>query len=54
MGRIIIAQWGDLEIALDPYSNNKFQSGLVGIRCFMSCDIGFRYPAAWSVATSVT
>jgi hypothetical protein len=51
-GDIIIAQWGDLEIALDPFT--KFQSGLVGIRCFLTCDFGIRYPAVWTVSTSIS
>lgn len=49
---MIIATWADLEIAIDPYSN--FQAGIIGVRAFISCDIGCRYPPAFSIASSVT
>jgi HK97 family phage major capsid protein/HK97 family phage prohead protease len=50
--QVIIAEWGTLEIEVNPFAN--FQSGIVGVRAIYSIDIGVRYPAAFSLATSVT
>ena len=50
-GDVIVATWADLEITINPYAN--FQAGIVGVSAFLSCDVGFRYPAAWSIATGV-
>jgi HK97 family phage major capsid protein len=49
---MIMATWADLEISIDPYSN--FAAGIIGVRAFMTCDIGCRYPGAFSIAPSVT
>jgi hypothetical protein len=51
-GDVVIATWDDLEISVNPFSN--FQAGIIGVAAFLSVDVGFRFPAAWSVATSVT
>jgi hypothetical protein len=48
----VIGEWGDLEIAVDPYT--RFASGIVGIRAMWSFDVGFGHPAAICTATSVT
>lgn len=50
--QIILAMWGDLEIARSEYAN--FPAGITGIRGFVSYDVGVRQPGAFSVATSIT
>lgn len=50
--QIVIAEWGVLEIAMNPYAN--FPAGIVGIRAFQTCDIGVRQAGAFSLATSIT
>lgn len=49
--QVIIAEWGELEVMVNPYTN--FQAGIYGVRCFYTIDVGLRYPGAFSVATSV-
>ena len=51
-GDIVVASWGDLEIAVNQFAN--FQSGVIGVRCFLTCDIGIRYPGVWSVSTGIS
>lgn len=48
----ILAEWGVLEIDVNPYAN--FTAGIQGIRAFYTCDVGVRVPGAFSVATSIT
>lgn len=43
--QLIIAEWGVLELEVNPYAN--FQAGIIGVRAFMTCDIGLRYPGAF-------
>lgn len=50
--RVIIAEWGELQVEINPFAN--FQAGIYGVRCMYTIDIGIRYPSAFSVATSVT
>ena len=50
--QVIIADWGMLEIAMNPYAN--FQAAITGIRAIQTCDVGVRYAAAFSRATSIT
>jgi HK97 family phage major capsid protein/HK97 family phage prohead protease len=50
--QIIIGEWGVLELALNPYAN--FKSGIVGVRAWLTCDVGVRQAGAFSVATSIT
>jgi len=50
--QIIIAEWGVLEIDINPYAS--FQAGIIGVRAMYSMDIGVRYPGAFSIATSVS
>jgi HK97 family phage major capsid protein/HK97 family phage prohead protease len=47
---IIIAEWGVLEIDVNPYAN--FQAGIVGVRCMYSVDVGIKRPAAFSTLSS--
>jgi HK97 family phage major capsid protein len=48
----ILAEWGVLELEVNPYAN--FAAGIRGIRAMYSVDVGIRWPAAFSRATSVT
>jgi HK97 family phage major capsid protein len=49
---VLIGEWGNLEIQVNPYAN--FQAGILGVRAMYSMDVGVRYPGGFSVATSVT
>ena len=49
---VVVAEWGVLEIDVNPFAN--FQAGIVGVRAMVSMDCGLRYPAAFSLATSIT
>jgi HK97 family phage major capsid protein len=48
----ILAEWGVLEVEVNPYAN--FQAGIIGVRAIYSMDVGVRRPFAYSLATSVT
>lgn len=48
----VLAEWGMLEIALNPYAN--FTAAITGIRAIQSVDVGVRQAAAFSRATSIT
>lgn len=48
----VIAEWGMLEIALNPYA--AFPTAITGIRAIQSVDIGIRQAAAFSRATSIS
>lgn len=50
--QIIVAEWGVLEIEVNPVAN--FQAGIIGVRALVTLDVGVRYPAAFAVSTSVT
>ncbi|MBP6189001.1 MAG: phage major capsid protein [Azonexus sp.] len=50
--QVILAEWGVLEIDVNPYAN--FTAGITGIRAFYTCDVGVRVPGAFSVAASIT
>lgn len=50
--QVVIAEWGTLEIALNPYA--AFTSGVTGIRAFQTCDVGIRQATAFSLATTIT
>ena len=49
--QLIIAEWGVLELEVNPYAN--FQAGIIGVRSFMTVDIGLRYTGAMTYCTSV-
>lgn len=49
---IVIAEWGTLEIAVNPYAN--FAAGITGIRGWATVDIGVRQAAAFSLATGIS
>lgn len=50
--QVVIGEWGMLEIALNPYAN--FAAAITGIRAIQSVDVGIRYAAAFSRATTIT
>jgi HK97 family phage major capsid protein len=50
--QVVIAEWGMLELAMNPYAN--FAAGITGIRAMQSVDVGIRQAAAFSRATSIT
>jgi HK97 family phage major capsid protein/HK97 family phage prohead protease len=50
--QVVIGEWGVLEVEANPYAN--FAAGIVGVRAFYSCDVGVRYPAAFSLGTGIT
>jgi len=49
---VVIGEWGQLEIAMNPYAN--FQAAITGIRAIQTVDVGVRWGAAFSRATSIT
>lgn len=49
---VVVAEWGVLEISVNPFAN--FQAGIIGVRAMVSMDCGLRYPASFSLATSIT
>lgn len=49
---LVIAEWGVLEVEVNPYAN--FQAGVVGVRAMYSMDVGIRRPFAFSRATAIT
>lgn len=50
--QVVIAEWGVLEVEANPYAN--FAVGIVGVRAFLTADVGVRYPAAFSLGTGIT
>lgn len=49
---VILAEWGVLELMTNPFSD--FTRGLTAIRGWYTCDVGLRYPGAFSYASSIT
>jgi HK97 family phage major capsid protein/HK97 family phage prohead protease len=49
---VIIAEWGALEIEVNPYA--QFQSGIIGVRAMYTCDVGVRYGSAFALGTGIT
>lgn len=50
--QLVVAEWGVLEIEVNPFAN--FAAGIRGIRAMYTVDVGVRYAAAFSRATSIT
>lgn len=50
--QLIIAEWGILEVEVNPYAN--FQAGISGVRAMYTVDVGVRRASAFSLATSIT
>jgi HK97 family phage major capsid protein len=57
---LVIATWGGgIELVVNPYGDqvtgvNNFRQGVVGFRAMLTMDAGAIYPAAFTVASSVT
>lgn len=49
---LVIAEWGVLEVEVNPYAN--FKAGIIGVRGIYTADIGVRRPVAFSRSTSIT
>lgn len=49
--QVVVAEWGVLQIEVNPYAN--FQAGIIGVRAMVSVDVGLRYAAAFSYASSI-
>lgn len=50
--KCVVGEWGVLEIDTNPYAN--FGAGIIGVRAMYSVDVGIRYPAAFTIASSIT
>lgn len=50
--QVIVGEWGVLEVEVNPYAN--FQAGIIGVRAIVSMDVGLRYPASFSLGTSMS
>lgn len=49
---VVLAEWGVLELMVNPFSD--FTRGLTAVRGWYTCDVGVRYPGAFSYASSIT
>ena len=45
---LLIAEWGALEIAINPYDSTYFKSGDVVIRAIQTADVGVRHGASFA------
>lgn len=50
--QVVVGEWGVLQVEVNPYAN--FQAGIIGVRAMVTCDVGLRYAAAFSYASSIT
>lgn len=50
--QVVVAEWGVLQVEVNPYAN--FQAGIIGVRAMVTVDVGLRYAAAFSLASSIT
>jgi HK97 family phage major capsid protein len=46
---LLIAEWGAIEVAINPYDSTLFKSGDVVLRAIQTADIGVRHGASFSV-----
>lgn len=51
---VIVGEWGVLELATTDSHASNFLSGIVGIRAFLTIDVGVRQAGAFSKAVSIT
>lgn len=49
---VLQAEWGILEIDVDPFYN--FAQAITAVRAIQTCDVGVRIPGAFSAAASIT
>lgn len=50
--RLLIGEWGELEITCNPFAN--FQSGVLGMRGIYAVDVAIRDASAFSTTNSIT
>jgi HK97 family phage major capsid protein len=50
--QLVIGEWGTLEVDVNPFAN--FAAGITGVRAFYTVDVGVRYAASFSAASSIT
>lgn len=50
--QVIFAEWGALELAINPFDN--FPAGITGVRAFLTADVGVRIAGAFSAASTIT
>lgn len=50
--KLVVGEWGVLEVDTNPYAG--FGAGIIGVRAMYSVDVGVRYPAAFSITTSIS
>ena len=48
---VLIAEWGVLELMVNPFDATGFANGDVLLRAFQSLDVGLRHPASFSAIT---
>lgn len=51
--KLVIAEWGTLEIDTNPYGTG-WGAGVLAVRAIYSLDIGVRYPVAFTIAASIS
>jgi HK97 family phage major capsid protein len=52
--QLVVADWGVLELATDPFSGNNFTERKITVRAWYMVDTGVRHEESFSVATAVT
>lgn len=50
--QLLIAQWGSLELRVNPYAN--FQAGISNVTGFLSCDVAVLQAGAFTASSAVT
>lgn len=50
--KVVIGEWGVLELALNPYQN--FDAALFGLRAIYTVDVLVRYPQAFALSTNMS
>jgi HK97 family phage major capsid protein len=51
---LVICEWGNVELDIDPYNSDLFKSGGIVLRAIASFDAVVRRPAAFALSTAVT
>jgi HK97 family phage major capsid protein len=47
-----LAVWGGMTIEVNPYA--AFTSGIIGMRCLITCDFGLLWPSGFTTVSSIT
>lgn len=50
--QMVIAEWGVLELQVNPFAN--FKAGIIGVRAMYSVDVGIRHPESFCKIESIT